>query len=131
MDFHFLRRQGFRDRSGHQVFTKPLQMKSLAKDNELPYHFWSCTRNASHFWNSAVHFFRFLRGSNTHRDALAGEYSCCVQDSLGKACYTQQLMLRGNLVTSTHYSILVTRLFGFSPKILGSAHIILFYYIVT
>ncbi|WKY02594.1 hypothetical protein Q1695_016119 [Nippostrongylus brasiliensis] len=32
--------------------------------------------------------------SNAYRGTFAGQYTCCVRESLGKACYKQQLLLR-------------------------------------
>ncbi|VDO34116.1 unnamed protein product, partial [Haemonchus placei] len=36
----------------------------------------------------------FDKGSNAYRALFAGEYSCCIHESLGRACYTQRLLLR-------------------------------------
>ncbi|KAL6726680.1 hypothetical protein Aduo_008625 [Ancylostoma duodenale] len=36
----------------------------------------------------------FNRSLDAYRNFFAGEYSCCIHESLGKACYAQQLQIR-------------------------------------
>ncbi|CAJ0598905.1 unnamed protein product [Cylicocyclus nassatus] len=36
----------------------------------------------------------FNRKLHAYRNLVVGEYSCCIHESLGKACYTQQLLIR-------------------------------------
>ncbi|KAK6743454.1 hypothetical protein RB195_010609 [Necator americanus] len=44
-------------------------------------------------WSVAVGIV-FNTSLDAYRDLFAGEYTCCIQESLGKACYTQQLQIR-------------------------------------
>ncbi|KIH59646.1 hypothetical protein ANCDUO_10112 [Ancylostoma duodenale] len=44
--------------------------------------------------NLLSRFRSFNRSLDAYRNFFAGEYSCCIHESLGKACYAQQLQIR-------------------------------------
>ncbi|CAI5446154.1 unnamed protein product [Caenorhabditis angaria] len=50
--------------------------------------------------------FTFLSGSNAIRNRLAGEYECCIRETLGNACYSR------NLIVQNKTSIINANLIG-------------------